>query len=85
MVAGQPAFDPAALQNVQLVREGHLAVVSVNRPSKLNALDDQTIAEQSEQLQISLADRADDGMFIRRLFLATVGRLPSPEESGPYL
>ena len=45
MVAGQPAFDPAALQNVQLVREGHLAVVSVNRPSKLNALDDQTIAE----------------------------------------
>lgn len=45
MVAGQPAFDPTALQNVQLVREGHLAVVSVNRPSKLNALDDQTIAE----------------------------------------
>ena len=45
MVAGQPAFDPAALQNVQLVRDGHLALVTVNRPSKLNALDDQTIAE----------------------------------------
>ena len=46
---------------------------------------DRTIAEQSEQLQISLADRADDGMFIRRLFLATVGRLPSPEETLEYL
>lgn len=46
---------------------------------------DRTIAEQSEQLQIALADRADDGMFIRRLFLATVGRLPSPEETLEYL
>lgn len=46
---------------------------------------DRTIAEQSEELQISLADRADDGMFIRRLFLATVGRLPSPEETLEYL
>ena len=33
------------LANVKLVREGHLAIVSVDRPSKLNALDDQTIAE----------------------------------------
>ncbi|MBL9078841.1 MAG: enoyl-CoA hydratase/isomerase family protein [Planctomycetes bacterium] len=38
-------FDPKALQNVQLEREGFLAVVRVNRPTKLNALDDQTIAE----------------------------------------
>jgi enoyl-CoA hydratase len=31
--------------NVLLERDGHLAIVTVNRPSKLNALDDQTIAE----------------------------------------
>jgi enoyl-CoA hydratase len=39
------AADLQALQNVQLAREGQLAVVTVNRPSKLNALDDATIAE----------------------------------------
>jgi enoyl-CoA hydratase len=33
------------LQNVQVERDGHLAVVSVNRPSKLNALDNATITE----------------------------------------
>lgn len=33
------------LQNVLLAREGHLAIVTVNRPPKLNALDDRTIAE----------------------------------------
>jgi len=38
-------LDLTVLQNVLLVREGWLAIVSVNRPSKLNALDDQTIAE----------------------------------------
>lgn len=36
-----------AMQNVAVEREGHLAVVHVNRPSKLNALDDLTIAELS--------------------------------------
>ena len=33
------------MQNVKVEREGHLAVVHVDRPSKLNALDDLTIAE----------------------------------------
>jgi len=32
-------------ENVLIERDGHLAIVTVNRPSKLNALDDQTIAE----------------------------------------
>jgi len=35
------------MQNVKVEREGHLAVVHVDRPSKLNALDDLTIAELS--------------------------------------
>ena len=37
--------EPAGMRNVQVERDGHLAVVTVNRPSKLNALDDLTIGE----------------------------------------
>jgi enoyl-CoA hydratase len=33
------------MQNLLLDRDGHLAVVTINRPQKLNALDDATIAE----------------------------------------
>jgi enoyl-CoA hydratase len=39
------AIDMQALQNVRCAREGHLAIVTVDRPTKLNALDDVTIAE----------------------------------------
>lgn len=35
------------MQNILLEREGHLAVLTVNRPQKLNALDAATIAELS--------------------------------------
>ena len=52
-------LDLAALQNVLVAREGFLAIVSVNRPSKLNALDDQTIAELDAAFT-TLA--ADDGV-----------------------
>lgn len=38
-------FDPQSLENVQLERDGFVAIVRVNRPAKLNALDDRTIAE----------------------------------------
>ncbi len=37
--------DAPGMQNVQVERDGYLAVVTVNRPSKLNALDDLTIGE----------------------------------------
>ena len=33
------------MENVLLVREGHLAIVTVNRPQKLNALDAQGFNE----------------------------------------
>ncbi len=52
------AFDPTTLQNVQYVREGHLALVTVNRPSKLNALDDVTIAELDAVFAAIEADAA---------------------------
>jgi enoyl-CoA hydratase len=51
-------IDPGKLQNVELARDGHLAVVRVNRPSKLNALDDLTIAELDA---VFAALDADDG------------------------
>ncbi|MBL8729144.1 MAG: enoyl-CoA hydratase/isomerase family protein [Planctomycetes bacterium] len=52
-------IDLGALQNVRLERDGHLAVVVVNRPAKLNALDDQTIAELDA---VFAALDADDGV-----------------------
>jgi enoyl-CoA hydratase len=51
-------FAKLQLQNVQVQSEGHLALVTVNRPTKLNALDDATIAEL-DALFLAL-DRADD-------------------------
>ncbi|MFT4512309.1 MAG: enoyl-CoA hydratase [Planctomycetota bacterium] len=39
------ATDPVTTENVLFERDGHLAIITVNRPSKLNALDNQTIAE----------------------------------------
>jgi hypothetical protein len=46
---------------------------------------DRAIAKQCEQLQIHLAGPADDGTFLRRLYLVTIGRLPSPDETLEYL
>ena len=44
-MTSSPGFDPSALANVTVERDGHVAVVTVNRPQKLNALDDATIGE----------------------------------------
>lgn len=49
----------ASPPNVRLDREGHLALVTIDRPSKLNALDDATIAELDRVFQ---ALGADDGV-----------------------
>lgn len=49
-------MDSATLQNVQITRDGHLAIVAINRPSKLNALDAATITE----LQTAVASLEQD-------------------------
>ncbi len=48
----------SAPQNVLIERDGHLAIVSVNRPAKLNALDGQTIAELDAAFAALGADAA---------------------------
>ena len=45
-----------SMENVKLDRDGHLAIVTVNRPTKLNALDDQTIAELDSCITALSAD-----------------------------
>ncbi|MFM7976806.1 MAG: DUF1553 domain-containing protein [Pirellula sp.] len=63
---------------------------SPSEPKQLGLLNannrlDGTIAKQCDQLRIELAGRADEGTFLRRLFLVTIGRLPSPEETLEYI
>ncbi|HEX5050387.1 MAG TPA: enoyl-CoA hydratase-related protein [Planctomycetota bacterium] len=52
--SASPALS--ALQNVLTERDGFLALVSVNRPQKLNALDDQTINELDTAFEVLGAD-----------------------------
>lgn len=52
------------MQNVLLERDGHLAVVTVNRPTKLNALDDQTIADLDACIAQLSADPAVGAIVI---------------------
>ncbi len=52
------------MQNVLIERDGHLAVVTVNRPAKLNALDGQTIAELTEAFTALAADRGTGAVIL---------------------
>jgi len=57
------AADLGSLQNVLVDRDGFLAIVSVNRPQKLNALNDITIAEL-DTVFARLGDDADTGAIV---------------------
>lgn len=54
----------SAPENVLVERDGHLAVVTVNRPSKLNALDGQTIAELDAVFAALGADATVGGIVL---------------------
>jgi hypothetical protein len=45
---------------------------------------DEAISQQCRTLQLQEAPRADANTFLRRLFLVTVGRLPTPTETLAY-
>lgn len=45
---------------------------------------DEVISQQCRSLQLQEAPRADANTFLRRLFLVTVGRLPTPSETLAY-
>ncbi len=55
--------------------EESTASITVNNPI------DGFIQSHCRELQIAQAGRVDDWTLVRRLYLATVGRLPTPEES----
>lgn len=46
---------------------------------------DRLVEEQCRELLVGLAPRADDWSLIRRLYLVTVGRLPTPEETVAFV
>jgi enoyl-CoA hydratase len=58
------AIDLASLQNVLVAREGFLATVTVNRPTKLNALDEATIAELVAVFEALAADDATGAVVL---------------------
>jgi len=45
---------------------------------------DESIYEQCEALQINPSERTDSNTFLRRLFMVTVGRLPTSDETLDY-
>jgi len=53
-------------------------------PIAMNPID-AIVRRQCEQLKITPGPRADDWTLIRRLFLVTVGRLPTPDESNAFV
>jgi hypothetical protein len=51
---------------------------------RANLIDDLNLA-QLRELRLAPAPRCDDATFVRRAFLDTIGRLPTPEEVQRYL
>ena len=70
-------FDPQSLENVQLERDGFVAVVRVNRPAKLNALDEQSYLGLRKAGAIGLAY----GQIVSMSRLEMLGRLAEHHEN----
>lgn len=51
---------------------------------RANLIDD-LVLEQLQKLRLKPSPACDDGTFLRRAFLDTIGRLPTPEEVRGYL
>ena len=72
---------------------GHVSVcrVTVPQPDTVfqrppeNGFVDKLVWDKLERLGIAASGPADDGMFLRRVFLDTIGTLPTAQESRAYL
>ena len=69
-----------AVARVTLPRPG----VQVQRPAESNFVDGH-VWNKLQQLGIEPSGLADDGMFLRRVYLDTIGVLPTAEEARAFL
>ena len=72
---------------------GHVAICRVtiprpgtqfNRPSEVNFID-KLVWDKLQQLGIEPSELADDATFLRRVYLDTIGTLPTVEEARAFL
>jgi hypothetical protein len=64
--------------------EGSMASTVSANPVAINPID-VIVGRQCEQLRVPPQPRADDWTLVRRLFLVTVGRLPTVDESKAFV
>ncbi|HQX52762.1 MAG TPA: DUF1549 and DUF1553 domain-containing protein [Planctomycetaceae bacterium] len=72
---------------------GHVAVCRVNRPRSEgsfarppeNNFVDRLIWDKLERLKVAPSDLGDDAIFVRRVFLDTIGTLPTSAEARAFL
>jgi hypothetical protein len=63
----------------------HAVPAGVYAAAPRTSFIDDLVLEQLQKLRLKPSLAADDATFIRRAFLDTIGRLPTPEEAGSFV